>query len=1218
MATQIIKKQFFQRPSEPQFGWVWYASIVPPPPPPASLVISLLGSGHSVRPQIFPREFRSQMGWLSVLARPFDSCPAGPYFPATVVNDASAGDVAWTNPANAKVSDDTYATCVTVAQNTQNLNATGFNFNIAPGKQIDGIKVEVEAKTLAANKNVLAQIIKNGALSGGARSGLWATTEGFVLYSTSTDLWSNTWTPADINAANFGVSIGTVGIGPFTDTFSVDSIRVTVYCSNASASQTQTIDDALDALDEFVKQKAQNQDEFSLTSDEFTKTLSMLYGEATDFSDIANAGKSVAATISDIVDLSDDRTATLLKQLADSADALDGLTKLLAIVTGDRQDYSDDVITTLIRNLQSVTVDDALALGEDLVKTIYSVLTELVQINDALTTTTFPLNPPRLAFSLLGSGHFVRSTYVQRDAAPQFGWIGFLSQPRPAAFLTQTIDDFLDVLDGFLKTHGSMQSESAASSEEFTKTLSPILTDAVDLLEALDIFKSITLSTADSVDLPDLFVKLMQVNRDDGQSASDFLDKLRGMVADDRVDLPDALAKLLQVNRDELESISDNNDAFKYVAVTGTDTVDLSENIAKSQSQVQSEVPAFDDGLTKTISTQLTDSVSFSDLLNVFKSISADIADQLAVSDDFTKIQASALADAVAAFDEFLKQHSSNPGDIIAAADALVKLLFYVFPESLDASDAANAVRTLIATLSDAVDATDEFTKLLAKDLADSGTFSDEIVKTLTLLLADLVTITDLLTTGSQVLQTVTVDDLLQITDAIVKTINSVLNDNGLGNILALSDALTKTLTNYRTDTIILTEDAVQKNWDLTVVQEMSTIAEIIVKAMQTVFGDLVDLSDTFAQGGHSFSQTIDDALDVIDALTKLLAVLRSESQQPTEQVEKTLISTVGDRTDSLGEGAEKTLTSTTGDQIAFDDSANILKYVALSLIEAVDAVDALTKLLSTISGDSNIFQDAITSARYAEQGDRVDFSDTVSAVRSFSTSISEIVDILDGMTKTQSGTLQDSSGYEDAVTKALVKSSLDLMDAREELEKIISATQSEQWTVAETVSFARSVLATLQETQDVLDAFVKTNYAVTPEEVAHGDDLVKILLKTLSERMDVAEQLAISRIVAIILSELDDVRDDLVKGFIKLLDDSGAAQDALVKSLVKIIAEAQDCSDEALAVFVEIVYEYLETRLSGQHDATNRRPGVSALTTRIAKVLEGLPRKPGTKGHVR
>ncbi len=95
--------------------------------------------------------------------------------PGTMADDDSIGTVAWTNPDNAKVSDDTKTTST----------------NDAPGGQ--------------AIQNSI-RIVKGGTISGDEKStdaGM-AFPEQYISYGGITNLWGLTWKAADINASNFG------------------------------------------------------------------------------------------------------------------------------------------------------------------------------------------------------------------------------------------------------------------------------------------------------------------------------------------------------------------------------------------------------------------------------------------------------------------------------------------------------------------------------------------------------------------------------------------------------------------------------------------------------------------------------------------------------------------------------------------------------------------------------------------------------------------------------------------------------------------------------------------------------------------------------------------------------------------------------------------------------------------------------------------------------
>ncbi len=88
------------------------------------------------------------------------------------------------------------------------LKATDFDFAIPNTATINGIVVEVERQAENSDriKDNAVRIVKGGVIGTQNKAGanFWNTTETYVTYGSSTDLWGTTWTPADINATNFG------------------------------------------------------------------------------------------------------------------------------------------------------------------------------------------------------------------------------------------------------------------------------------------------------------------------------------------------------------------------------------------------------------------------------------------------------------------------------------------------------------------------------------------------------------------------------------------------------------------------------------------------------------------------------------------------------------------------------------------------------------------------------------------------------------------------------------------------------------------------------------------------------------------------------------------------------------------------------------------------------------------------------------------------------
>jgi hypothetical protein len=156
----------------------------------------------------------------------------GPLYPASVANDASFGTTAWTNPGNAQVSDGVYATVNTgsAGTNSQYLEASNFGFAVPANATITGILVEIIRVSGAVGvKDARVRLLIGGTVQSAAdRASLvaWASAPTTQAYGGSTDLWGQAAiTPAQVNAANFGVALSVNG----NDTASVDALRITVY-----------------------------------------------------------------------------------------------------------------------------------------------------------------------------------------------------------------------------------------------------------------------------------------------------------------------------------------------------------------------------------------------------------------------------------------------------------------------------------------------------------------------------------------------------------------------------------------------------------------------------------------------------------------------------------------------------------------------------------------------------------------------------------------------------------------------------------------------------------------------------------------------------------------------------------------------------------------------------------------------------------------------------
>ena len=146
-------------------------------------------------------------------------------------SDATVGVVAITNPANAQLSDNSYATSVLALSQLSNyLKITGFLFAIPLDATITGITVSVERSSSLSNATTdnSVKLVKDGVISGTekATGTLWPTTDAVATYGSSSDLWGQAWAPVDINSSTFGVVIS--ASATLAATANIDQVTITI------------------------------------------------------------------------------------------------------------------------------------------------------------------------------------------------------------------------------------------------------------------------------------------------------------------------------------------------------------------------------------------------------------------------------------------------------------------------------------------------------------------------------------------------------------------------------------------------------------------------------------------------------------------------------------------------------------------------------------------------------------------------------------------------------------------------------------------------------------------------------------------------------------------------------------------------------------------------------------------------------------------------------
>lgn len=129
----------------------------------------------------------------------------------------------WTNPTNAYVSNDTYATS-SLLNDAQDYGTFNFNIN---SKKIQGIEVQIEGKSATGSDLCYAQLsFDNGLTWTSQLLSAFTTTEGISTLGGSSTLWGESnLTGSDFDNGKFLVGL----IRGDTGTLSIDNIRVKVY-----------------------------------------------------------------------------------------------------------------------------------------------------------------------------------------------------------------------------------------------------------------------------------------------------------------------------------------------------------------------------------------------------------------------------------------------------------------------------------------------------------------------------------------------------------------------------------------------------------------------------------------------------------------------------------------------------------------------------------------------------------------------------------------------------------------------------------------------------------------------------------------------------------------------------------------------------------------------------------------------------------------------------
>lgn len=165
----------------------------------------------------------------------------------------------WANPTYASADDSNFTT-VTVARrvvsDTSSHVSYHFDFTIPSDATIDGIKLRIKRKaTIPAggsvnDNNITLTLDAASPYGSTSDSNTWTSTDTFYTWGGATEMWGQTFTPAQVNDDNFGAMFSAVvgGGTSLTTTAYVNFTEITVYYTEAVSSFTATSSLALSGV----------------------------------------------------------------------------------------------------------------------------------------------------------------------------------------------------------------------------------------------------------------------------------------------------------------------------------------------------------------------------------------------------------------------------------------------------------------------------------------------------------------------------------------------------------------------------------------------------------------------------------------------------------------------------------------------------------------------------------------------------------------------------------------------------------------------------------------------------------------------------------------------------------------------------------------------------------------------------------------------------------
>ena len=316
--------------------------------------------------------------------------------------------------------------------------------------------------------------------------------------------------------------------------------------------------------------------------------------------------------------------------------------------------------------------------------------------------------------------------------------------------------------------------------------------------------------------------------------ANVFATAIRNRHGIDTIDLSDSLTKLLKkIVADTL----DLSDAIVTEIVGGlqivlreiSDTLDVSDGFRKLQGMNQQEAQATTEAFAKMLAKVMEDNrLDVTDLANSIKILSRSLADNIDLLDAISKKLFKQVGDLGMVTDLRSSSMFKNVGDSQLSSDSTSKLLRKVLGDRADVSDTAVFIKAAMLVLIDAVHASDDYRKMLAKSVGDLGLIVDNRSSQLSKSIGDSQDVSDSVSINAIVgLILLAIADSLSLSDNQRKSLFK-----NVGDLPAFSDTSASLLSKSLADRQDASDSASRSRISLMTILDSLNISDAFSKAL--------------------------------------------------------------------------------------------------------------------------------------------------------------------------------------------------------------------------------------------------------------------------------------------------------------------------------------------------------------------------------------------------